>query len=93
MHIGLLAGLLEERSLVVSMAFYDEFDPTDEQRGPNIAPRVEDYLNDKIQNAVDLEGIDVLLDGVLKQQHLLKQQVKMFPLHESRYSDFFIIEA
>ena len=38
-------------------------------------PRVEDYLDDKFQNTVDLENIDLLLNGVLEQQTLLKQQV------------------
>lgn len=38
--------------------------------------RVEDYLNDKLQNAADLAGIDTLLSGVKAQQRLLKQQVK-----------------
>ena len=38
-------------------------------------PRVEDYLDDKFQNTVDLENIDLLLNGVLEQQTLLRQQV------------------
>lgn len=37
--------------------------------------RVEDYLNDKLQTSADLENLDALLDNVLQQQTLLKQQV------------------
>ena len=37
--------------------------------------RVEDFLNDKLQTIGDLDGLDVLLAGVLKQQTLLAQQV------------------
>lgn len=37
--------------------------------------RVEDYLNDKLQNSADLENLDALLANVLQQQTLLKQQV------------------
>lgn len=39
------------------------------------ATRVEDYLNDKLQNTADLEGLDILLENVQTQQELLKQQV------------------
>jgi hypothetical protein len=38
--------------------------------------RVEDYLNDKLQTIADLENLDALLDNVLQQQTLLKQQVR-----------------
>lgn len=38
--------------------------------------RVEDYLNDKLQTSADLENLDALLDNVLQQQTLLKQQVR-----------------
>ena len=37
--------------------------------------RVQDYLNDKLQDTADLAGIDTLLEDVRKQQALLKQQV------------------
>lgn len=37
--------------------------------------RVEDYLNDKLQNSTDLSNIDTLLEGVKAQQALLQQQV------------------
>ena len=37
--------------------------------------RVDDYLNDKLQNSVDLATIDTLLDEVKAQQLLLQQQV------------------
>lgn len=37
--------------------------------------RVEDYLNDKLQNAADLASIDSLLEDVKAQQVLLQQQV------------------
>ena len=37
--------------------------------------RVEDYLNDKLQTSADLETLDILLENVLQQQSLLKQQV------------------
>ncbi|KAL8781162.1 MAG: hypothetical protein Q9213_006130 [Squamulea squamosa] len=39
------------------------------------ATRVEDYLNDKLQTAADLEGLDILLENVQTQQALLKQQL------------------
>ena len=38
--------------------------------------RVEDYLNDKLQTHADLENLDSLLEGVRKQQDLLRQQVR-----------------
>ena len=37
--------------------------------------RIEDYLDDKLQTSADLENIDTLLENVIKQQHLLQQQV------------------
>ncbi len=37
--------------------------------------RVEDYLNDKLQNSTDLANIDALLEDVKAQQVLLQQQV------------------
>ena len=37
--------------------------------------RVEDYLNDKLQNTTDLANIDSLLQDVKAQQVLLQQQV------------------
>ena len=40
----------------------------------DLSVRVEDYLNDKIQTSADLENIDTLLENVLKQHTLLKQQ-------------------
>ncbi|KAL8913273.1 MAG: hypothetical protein Q9172_007326 [Xanthocarpia lactea] len=39
------------------------------------ATRVEDYLNDKLQTAADLESLDILLENVQAQQALLKQQL------------------
>ncbi|KAL6721051.1 hypothetical protein ACLMJK_000151 [Lecanora helva] len=38
--------------------------------------RIEDFLNDKLQNSSDLADIDALLDSVRHQQGLLKQQVE-----------------
>ncbi|KAI4174518.1 MAG: hypothetical protein LQ343_002275 [Gyalolechia ehrenbergii] len=38
--------------------------------------RVEDYLNDKLQTAADLESLDSLLVDVKKQQGLLRQQLQ-----------------
>lgn len=38
--------------------------------------RVEDYLNDKLQNTTDLANIDSLLEDVKAQQVLLYQQVR-----------------
>lgn len=38
--------------------------------------RVEDYLDDKIQTAADLENVDDLLSRVQQQQNLLRKQVK-----------------
>lgn len=37
--------------------------------------RVEDYLNDKLQNSTDLANIDALLEDVKAQQILLQRQV------------------
>lgn len=37
--------------------------------------RVEDYLNDKLQTAADLDNLDALLENVQDQQNLLKEQV------------------
>lgn len=37
--------------------------------------RVEDYLNDKLQTAADLDNLDPLLETVQDQQNLLKEQV------------------
>ena len=37
--------------------------------------RIQDFLDDKLQSAADLESIDALLDSVRAQQDLLKQQV------------------
>ena len=37
--------------------------------------RVEDYLNDKLQNSTDLANIDTLLEDVKAQQVLLQNQV------------------
>lgn len=41
--------------------------------------RVEDYLNDKIQTAADLENVNDLLSRVQQQQELLRKQVKQRP--------------
>lgn len=48
--------------------------------------RVEDYLNDKLQNTTDLANIDSLLEDVKAQQVLLQQQVRSWtysppPIH------------
>lgn len=37
--------------------------------------RVQDYLDDKLQSAADLDSLDSLLDNVREQQELLKKQV------------------
>ena len=39
--------------------------------------RVEDYLNDKLQNNTDLANIDTLLEDVKAQQVLLQKQVSI----------------
>ncbi|KAL9059413.1 MAG: hypothetical protein Q9206_001486 [Seirophora lacunosa] len=39
------------------------------------AARAEDYLNDQLQTAADLDGLESLLENVRKQQELLEQQV------------------
>jgi hypothetical protein len=44
-------------------------------RTGEIHMRVEDYLDDKIQNAADLENVDDLLSRVQQQQDLLRKQV------------------
>jgi hypothetical protein len=41
-----------------------------------IATRVEDYINDKIQSAADLDQVDSLLRRVQDQQDLLRKQVQ-----------------
>lgn len=40
-----------------------------------ISTRVQDYLDDKIQNAADLDNVDELLAKVQQQQEILKKQV------------------
>ena len=47
------------------------------------AIRVQDYLNDKLQESADLAGIDSLLEDVKQQQKLLKQQVLILLPFES----------
>lgn len=42
--------------------------------------RVEDYLNDQLQNAVDLENLDTLLENVQMQYALLKEQVRDYSI-------------
>lgn len=37
--------------------------------------RIEDYLNDKLQTAADLDNLDALLKASQNQQTLLKEQV------------------
>lgn len=37
--------------------------------------RIEDYLNDKLQTAADLDSLDELLKASKKQQILLREQV------------------
>ncbi len=49
--------------------------------------RVEDYLNDKLQNSTDLANIDALLEDVKAQQVLLQQQVGKGSLKIKRKSD------
>ena len=43
--------------------------------------RVDDYLNDKLQIAADLENLDSLLLNVTNQQALLKKQVRIMSTH------------
>lgn len=47
-------------------------------RTGDIRTRVEDYLNDKIQTAADLDQVDSLLLRVQEQQDLLRKQVRSF---------------
>lgn len=42
--------------------------------------RVEDYLNDQLQSAADLENISTLLENVQKQHALLKEQVRGYSI-------------
>ena len=42
--------------------------------------RLQDYLDDKLQNSNDLESLNTLLENVTNQQTLLRQQVGL-PLH------------
>ena len=39
--------------------------------------RVQDYLDDKLQSAADLDTLDSLLANVKAQQELLRQQVSL----------------
>lgn len=39
--------------------------------------RVEDYLNDKLQTAADLDNLDALLENVRDRQNLLKEQLRV----------------
>ncbi len=41
----------------------------------DVRTRVEDYLNDKIQTAADLDQVDALVQRVQDQQGLLRKQV------------------
>ena len=41
----------------------------------DVQARVEDYLDDKIQTAADLDGINALLARIEEQQSLLQKQV------------------
>ena len=41
----------------------------------DVRARVEDYLNDKIQTAADLDQLDSLIHRVQEQQELLRKQV------------------
>ncbi|KIW40541.1 uncharacterized protein PV06_07727 [Exophiala oligosperma] len=45
-------------------------------RTSDIRTRVEDYLNDKVQTAADLDQLDSLLQQIQGQQNLLKQQLE-----------------
>ena len=38
-------------------------------------PRVQDYLDDRLQSTTDFESLDALLADVKAQQDLLRQQV------------------
>lgn len=48
--------------------------------------RVEDYLNDKIQTAADLDQVDSLLLRVQEQQDLLRKQVGFSLQYRRQYS-------
>ncbi|KIV97350.1 hypothetical protein PV10_01112 [Exophiala mesophila] len=45
-------------------------------RAVGISTRVQDYLDDKIQNAADLDNVDELLAKVQQQQEILKKQLE-----------------
>ena len=47
-------------------------------RTADVRTRVEDYLNDKIQTAADLDSLDSLVQRVKEQQDLLRKQVRSF---------------
>lgn len=49
--------------------------------------RVQDYLDDKLQSAADLDSLDSLLENVREQQLLLKQQVSNGGSPESNVED------
>ena len=44
-------------------------------RGEERDIRVEDYLNDKLQTAADLDNLDTLLENIQSQQSLITHQV------------------
>lgn len=48
---------------------------TNDSSGEQQDVRIEDYLNDKLQTAADLDSLDTLLEASKKQQNLLKEQV------------------
>lgn len=56
----------------------------------DIRTRVEDYLNDKIQTAADLDQLDNLLQQIHEQQSLLKQQVRSDALSFCHFSDVLL---
>ena len=47
---------------------------------------MQDYLDDKLQSAADLESLDTLLESVKAQQDLLKKQVGVTEVLEWLYS-------
>lgn len=68
---GVVSVLILKMPDIVSRAGRDRFE--DEEKDM----RVEDFLNDKLQNSTDLANIDALLEDVKAQQGLLLQQVSL----------------
>lgn len=69
------SAMSDDRISIVMNKFEQEIKDIMALEPSPLEARVEDYLNDKLQTAADLESLDSLLVDVKKQQGLLRQQV------------------